>query len=156
MKYGIGCDIDEQRAIEKCLESEKKGNKMAKALRVFFGWEKPKNVEEAFLLFKEVYKKDEKFEKKETGLALFFLGRIYHLGTGKKVNLEKAIKFYKLAIKKFKNTSAMNNLGLIYHEGKNEKKYHKALKLYEEAIQHNHLYAMVNLGILHLFSLKIL
>lgn len=66
--------------------------------------------------------------------AMFWVGWMYHTGTGVGKNLTEAIKWYQLAAKK-KHPTALNNLGKMYETGElGVANYDVAKKYYEQAV----------------------
>jgi TPR repeat protein len=75
--------------------------------------------------------------------ALVILGRMYHIGEGVPVDLDRAEQLYQRAVK-LKHTSAMNNLGVL----KNQKgDFEGGARLLEQAAAGGHAGAMYNLAI---------
>lgn len=66
--------------------------------------------------------------------AMFWVGWMYHTGTGVGKNLTEAIKWYQLAAKK-KHPTALNNLGKMYETGElGVTNYGIAKEYYEQAV----------------------
>ena len=92
------------------------------------------------------YKKALEFaERKDPGVLYYTLAKIYYYGNRKfnlKVNKKKGIDF-------FTQASGLGNVNAIYELAKtyeNEKKFSKALELYEKAATKGHAGAMYSLG----------
>ena len=133
MKYGIGGILNEKKSKKLCIKSSEMGNETAKAMRIYFGWNKKKKPEKAVKIFKKMIEKDEKFKKKETQFCLFFVARSYQLGEGAVRDLLHAKSLYKKAVA-LGNPCAMNNLAYIYEkENPTPKSIKKSIRLYQRS-----------------------
>lgn len=78
--------------------------------------------------------------------AQYYLGDVFRAYDNKKMDLEKAYKWYVLSSKQG-NSNAMFKLGLMYGNGEFvEKNYAKRNYWYERAIDKGHTYAKYNMG----------
>ena len=93
--YGNGRAINKEKSKKLCLKSDSKGNKLAKGMREYFGWDTIEDKKNAFHIFNEI-KNDKNFEKEETSYSLFFLALIYENGEGGiQKDIDQSIKLYK-------------------------------------------------------------
>ena len=116
--YANGVPKNEKKAKKLCLKSCYRGNKFAKGMKYYFGWETKKNEKKAFQLFTDSLNEDPSFQSPDTSYSLNFIAFMHYNGRGDlKVDILKAIQLYEKAFL-LNNSSAMFNLAIIYEEGK--------------------------------------
>eukprot|EP01091_Cochliopodium_minus_P014185 TRINITY_DN4775_c0_g1_i3.p1 TRINITY_DN4775_c0_g1~~TRINITY_DN4775_c0_g1_i3.p1 ORF type:complete len:234 (+),score=77.36 TRINITY_DN4775_c0_g1_i3:528-1229(+) len=105
-------------------------------MKNYFGWGMERDYQSAIGLFEEIIEQKRIENKEIISFSLLFLARCHEEGKGTEIDVLKAIKLYKQAIK-MKNQTAIFLLGLIYHFGKEEIRpdIKKAIHLYEKAIK---------------------
>ncbi len=80
--------------------------------------------------------------------GMFNLGRLYDFVKGHPHDYKVAADWYKKAIDKSSHTGAMNNLALMYQEGRGVEKDHKEhLRLLRQSIRGGQVQANMNLGL---------
>ena len=162
--YGIGFPKNEKKAKEFCLKSESKGNKFAKAIKLYFGWETNKNVEKTIEILKEIVRENEntknqkrnrfkEIEKQQLLFSLSLLAYIHKNGEEGKIEKDifKAIELYEKAVEMCDPLSTFT-LAFIYQKGEEgvlEKNILKAIQLYEKAVLLGNSNAMNNLALFY-------
>jgi len=116
----------------------------------FSSWQK-KLLQGVILQKQKKYKEglrcfQESNEIEENIYASAKLGYFYHIGIGVKKNINTAISFYKIAVKKG-NVMAINNLAVCYQKEESVKDINLAIHFYKLAIEKGNAIAMKNLGI---------
>ena len=100
------------------------------------------NYEKAFELFSMAAEKD-------SGDAMFYLGRMYDYGQGTMQDYAQAFEWYTKAAEKG-NAAAMNNLGYMYDNGKGvTRDSARAIEWFKKAAEKGNAFAMLNLGLLY-------
>jgi len=114
--HGIGIDKNEEKAFNYFNRSAYQGYVKAQislAWMYYDGIYVDQNICKSFIRFK-VAADDE-----DNGRAQMMVGLMYEYGEGEKLNLEKALKYYKRAAKN-KNSDALEKLKYYKHAAKNK------------------------------------
>ena len=115
--FGLGEEINIEKAKEYCLKSFEKGNLVAKGMISYMGWEEEPDYQKSFEFFEQQCKIDEKFVRVDTSYALHMMGFMYFKGQGREINYQKSIELYNIA-NNLGNSMSMYNLGSLYESGK--------------------------------------
>ena len=98
--YGIGVPTDEKRAMELCLKSSEKGNKLALSFKKFFGWNTEKDIKSSFELLNEMLNENDFSCVEEYSHCLNLVAFNYKHGENDFIekNIEKSIELFEKAI----------------------------------------------------------
>ena len=168
--FGIGAKPDYNKAIKNYLSASLSKKKM---LNLAKAYEKKKDFNGALQIYKDLknigldegkifyanilfrefgkhkkaYKICEKLYKQGSrhNEVLFRIAYSHDEGLGAKVDIDKAIKFYKMCIDKYNDVIAINNLGALYEREK-IKDDKEIFRLYELAANKGDNYALCNVG----------
>lgn len=125
--------MDKEKAKQRFLLSAEQGNRFAKGMMNYYGWNVEINYSKAFELFSEILKEDESFKNDETQYCLYFVAHSYFEGKGVEKDVNKAIELLRKAVE-LDEPLSINYLGYQYDMGKMvEKDLNKALELYKKS-----------------------
>ena len=114
--FGYGCILNKEKSKEWAIKSYLNGNKLGKALQVYFGFVGEQNFDEAFKLFNEIRESDILIEKLDTVYAINMIGYMIINSEGTKLDYEKAREYFEL-IENKNHAHTLTNLGFLYQKG---------------------------------------